>query len=165
MRRTSFIIASLLTGVLIHLVFSRFLTVFQIGPDVLFLFVIAYAFILGPLMGETLGFGWGLLADSFGTSLFGVQSLLFALPGYLCGKLKRRVDSERPIPQVVIAIVASGFYSGGILFVQSTMEEVGYRLSVGTFLLKVFMNALLVTIVFWMSNRWIALWKIDPDHP
>jgi len=164
MIRTYFFIVTVFCGLLLHIIFSRYLSIFHASPDILLLLVVANGFLLGPLTGETLGFVLGLLADALGVSLFGLQTLLFVLAGYAAGKLSHHVDSERQTPQVVIACLATLFYVFGLSFIQSIFEEGGGRVSFGYLLLELSLNALMVTPIFWAADRWISLWKINREH-
>jgi rod shape-determining protein MreD len=118
----------------------------------------------GPLMGEVLGFFWGLLSDSIGVNLFGMQSFLFSMAGFIAGGLRRRVAGERPGVQIVIALIATLFYCLGAAILNSLFEGGKGRLSFWSFLLEAFLNALAVTAIFAVSERWINLWKLEGEH-
>src|SRR4051812_25054060 len=107
MIRFSFVCITLLIGILIQAVLSHYLSLYDAAPQVFLLMTIAHGFLFGPIMGEVLGFGWGLMSDASGVRLFGLNALLLALAGYLAGCLRRRVDSERPAAQIVIGLVST----------------------------------------------------------
>jgi len=130
----------------------------------LLLMTVAQGFILGPLAGECFGFLWGLLADSMGVHFFGLQSGLLALAGYLSGKLRRRVASERPPAQIMIALVSSLLYVLLGYFVQVLVDGSVQVSLVKPLLLGTVLNVLVVTAIFYLYDRWSFLWRIEPEH-
>lgn len=164
MKKVLYGLASLVLGISLHIIFNRYLANYGIGPHLLLLFVVAHGFLVGPMMGEILGFCWGLTMDAMGVNLFGLQSLLFALAGYLAGKLRRRVASERISTQLFIAVITTGYYFLGSYLIR-TVLEVGHQAITFTHLfLALFFNILLVTAVFWVMEWWVAVWRVNQEN-
>jgi rod shape-determining protein MreD len=159
-----FYIATLLLGFLLELVIGRYLSLFGVGPDLLMLMVIAMGFALGPVVGELFGFSWGLLADTVGVTMFGVHCFILTLLGYAAGRLRRRMDTERPAPQVVIACLATVLSASLLSFIRSFLEEGGDKLSIFSLLIAIVLNGLLASGVFWLIDHWIEMWRIDREH-
>jgi rod shape-determining protein MreD len=159
-----FYFATLLGGFFLELLVGRYLSLFGVGPDLLLLMVIAMGFALGPVIGELFGFGWGLLADTVGVTLFGSHCFILTLLGYAAGKLRRRMDTERPGPQVVIACLSTLLSASLLSFIRSFLEEGSDKIGLGYLLIAVMLNGLLASGVFWIAERWIELWKIDREH-
>jgi rod shape-determining protein MreD len=164
MRRLFFGLLTLFIGMLFQLVCSRYLSIYGASPQVLLLFVVAIGFIYGPMMGETLGFFWGLMSDSMGVSMFGMQALLLTLAGYISGSLRRRVASERLSAQMVIAVIATFFYNVGASTLYQMFEEGGGRNSIFSFTVEAVINALFVAAVFSLTERWIYIWKLNHEY-
>jgi rod shape-determining protein MreD len=162
--RFIFIVSTLVLGFVVHMAAHRYLSVFNIGPDILLLLVLANAFSQGPLMGEIMGFCWGLMADCLGVSFFGLQSFLFSAIGYFAGHLRRRIDTERPIPQVVVALLGTVVYSLGSTLIRSVLEQAGQRISLPLFLLQCAYNAALAIPVFWIMTGWIYMLRMNYDQ-
>lgn len=158
--RFSFFLVTLFAGMLMEIVSSRYLSVRGIAPQMLLLLVIAHGFILGPIMAESLGFAWGLMADATGVSLFGLQTFLLALGGYIAGRFRRRIASERATTQMVVAFLASVFYGIGVFFLHSAFEAKGGRVYWEGLLLQTLLNIAAVTIVFALTEFWIRVWKV-----
>ena len=164
MRNFLYGLITVILGAFIHFIFNRYLSGYGVTPQLLLLIVVAHGFLLGPMMGEILGFSWGLMMDSIGVSFFGLESLLLALAGYLAGKLRKRVASQRPTAQIFIALGATAYYFGTSSLVTYVLESTLLSISwVAIFLGAVF-NVLLVMAVFWVVEWWILIWKINQEH-
>lgn len=162
--RFTFYAITFLVGGFCQIIFSRYLTFWGASPDLLMLAVLAFGFIFGSVVGQWLGFSWGLWMDTIGVHLFGLNGFLFALMGYLAGKLRRRIDSERPIPQLVIALMGTLFYCVGFYVIQSVLNEPTNRLSWTFYLLKTFFNGVLSLAVFWGVVFWTSLWQMQQER-
>ena len=164
MMRFSYAVFTLIAGFALQLICSRYVALHGVAPDLLLLFVVAHGFLCGPFVGEVMGFFWGAMADSMGSQLFGMQSLLLTLAGYLTGRLRRRVASERPTGQIVIALIATSFYGLGASFVTSIFDPGAPRVSIWLIFFQALFNALIMPIVFVMSEKWMELWAMDHEH-
>lgn len=163
MKRFLYVVSTIFIGVLIHLVFHQFLSLYGISPQLLLLFVVCHGFLAGPIMGQTMGFIWGVMLDSIGISFFGMQSFLFALAGYAAGKLRRRVAGERPSSQLVVGFVTSLYYFSGVALIKIMLVGDPQSPSLPLIILGVLFNVLLVIAVFWVSEWWLNLWQIEKE--
>lgn len=159
-----FYLLTIALGFLLQIVFGHYLSIFGIGPNFLLLLVLAFGFALGPVVGESMGFVWGLLSDVAGVSLFGLNAFLLTLFGYAAGKLRRRIDSERTAPQVVMACLSTVLATGIMSGIYSVLEENKDRIGLVFLILSVLLNGLLSAGVFWAVELWIEMWKINRDH-
>jgi rod shape-determining protein MreD len=162
--RILFFIVTLLGAIVLDIFCQRYLSFYGVGPQVLLLIVLAHGFMAGPLTAETLGFFLGILSDTMGVSLFGMNALLLPLAGYIAGKLRRRVASERPAAQVAIAIFGTLSYAMGVkillrLFEPDTSRSVLHLIAIGGI-----MNILLVTAIFWAVERWVDIWHTPTEQ-
>lgn len=155
---------TLLLGFLLKLVVHRYFTLYGVGPNVLMLAVLGFGFAYGSLAGELLGFSWGLGLDAMGSSLFGLQALLFTILGYVAGRLRRRVASDRAMGQIVVGFMTTLLYGAGFNFLAGQFEPGVQRLSLTHLLLQSLLNAALTPIVFILVDRWIDLWRIDRER-
>lgn len=164
MIRFIFIFFTVILGILLQVILGRYLSLYDAQPQVLLLLVVANGFLLGPVMGVTLGFVWGILSDASGVRLFGINTFLLALAGYLSGQLRRRVASERMTSQLVLSLVASLYYAVGVSTLYRIFDESGRAFSFGHFILEAIYNALFVTVFFAFTERWAASWRIQSEH-
>ena len=164
MIRFGYVTSTLIVGVLFQIVLTRYLSMYDAAPQVLLLLTVTHGFVFGPIMGEALGFSWGLMSDATGVRLFGMNALLLTVIGYLAGRLRRRVASERLTAQLVVAVVATIYYAVGASNLHSLFEEAGSRFSFLRFFLEAIYNMLIITVLFLFTERWLRLWKIEPEH-
>lgn len=164
MMRFAYVISTLVIGVIIQIALTHYLSLYDAAPQVLLLLTAAHGFMFGPIMGEVLGFSWGLMSDASGTRLFGLNTFLLALAGYIAGKLRRRVASERQAPQLVISVILTTYYAIGMSQLYGLFDEAGHRFSLLHFILEIIYNGLFVSILFYLTERWIELWRIPEEH-
>jgi rod shape-determining protein MreD len=164
MNRFLFVFVTLLTGLLVQLFFERYLSLFNASPQLILLAVVAHGFLFGPIVGEILGFFWGIVCDSMGTDLFGLNTLILTIAGYVSGKLRRRVASERAAGQLVIALFATIYYWLAAAFLYSVFEDVTMRIPLLTFVLELLLNVVFVSVVFWLTDRWVDIWGLEREH-
>jgi len=158
-----FILITILSGFLSEFICRHYLSLFGVAPNALLLLTLSFGFILGPLQGAVLGFIWGLMADSMGSQLFGLSSFVLTLFGYLAGKLKRRFDAERAVPQIVIASVSTLANAFMSFLIYRLTEEMENAVAFGPLIVEVIMNGLLAAGIFWISDRWVEMWQIERD--
>lgn len=165
MKKTLFYICTIMLGIVLHVFCEWYLSFFyNVGPQVLLLFVMAIGFLCGPIMASTLGFFWGLVSDAMGVSVFGMNACLLPLAGYISGKLRRRVASERPTAQVAIAFFGTLLYSAGVRILLGIFEPGVARSLLHSVFIGGVMNVLLATAIFWCVEQWIALWRIHTEQ-
>ncbi len=164
MIRFLFVCGTLIVGALLQLVLHHYLSLYDASPQVLLLLTIAHGFIFGPIMGEVLGFCWGLMSDASGIRLFGMNALMLALAGYVAGHLRRRVASERPTAQMVIALVATLYYMLATAGLHAMFDEAQGHFSILHFMLEAVYNVLFATVLFVFTERWVSLWHIPQEH-
>lgn len=157
-------VVTFFVGGAVHLLFNRYMTVGEAGPEILLLFVVAHGFLVGPLAAETLGFFWGLAVDSMGVGLFGLQSFLFAVAGFTAGALRRRVASARPAAQLAIGFTATVYYLAGSYFMRVLAGGAQYGWSPLAVIISVILNVFLVVIVFFLLERWIDYWRLESEE-
>jgi rod shape-determining protein MreD len=163
MKNFLFVVSTLFVGAIAHFFCLRYLSVSSAAPDVFLLLTAAVGFACGPMMGQVLGFSWGLIADTTGTELFGISAFTLALVGFLTGVLRRRVASERVTAQLVIGVVATIFQSACSSVLLSLFESAG-RGSIGELVLECLMNIVLVPWVFLATERWLDIWAVEREH-
>lgn len=159
-----FFLTTLIVGVCLQAIGSRYLSLFDAAPQLLLLFVVAHGFIFGPVWAQLLGFGWGLISDSMGIELFGMNAFLLTFLGFLAGALRRQVSSERLTAQLVVALSATALYAFGAWFLNDIFDGGGGRIRVVSFIVEALYNVFLVGGVFAVTERWADIWKIEREH-
>ena len=94
-----------------------------IGPDLLLLVTISFAFLKGKQQGSFMGFLLGLLEDLATGGFFGVNTLSHMALGYACGIFSNRVLRDSFILPVVAAVVST---TATFCFMELIMALLGY---------------------------------------
>ena len=90
-----FFIAGLI--LVLQLLLVDFLSLNQIRPDFLVIFIIYLSMIKGKIYGMTIGFSIGILSNLFGVgSYFGLEPFSLTIVGYLSGYLKNIYEKVLP---------------------------------------------------------------------
>lgn len=163
MTRFLFVITTLFAGVFLQHFFNRYLSIGGAAPDAFLLLTVAFGFVCGPVLGQVVGFLWGLVADSSGTELFGMSPFVFTVAGFVAGALRRRVASERLTGQLVVGLAATVYQALAVSFLLSTFESAG-RLDGIKLLIEAVLNVLFVPWLFLGAERWLDLWGIEREH-
>ena len=161
--RVFFVVATLIFGVFAQLFCHRYLSLGSAAPDAFLLLTVAFGFACGPVMGQVLGFLWGLIADTSGTQLFGMSALMLTLAGFTAGALRRRVATERMTGQLVVGLVATVYRALASSFLLSTFEASG-RLNLFVLIVEAILNVVFVTWIFIGVERWLDLWGVEREH-
>lgn len=106
------IFLTILVSLIVQLLVMGYLSICGAGPQILLVSVIFLSLRYGPLFGEIYGFIAGLFLDTFAISVFGINSLVFTMVGYVYGNLSRRINESRILVQVLLAFVASYLHVG-----------------------------------------------------
>ncbi len=161
--RAFFFIFTLAGGIFLQFFFHRYLSLGSAAPDAFLLLTVATGFTCGPVMGQVMGFVWGLIADTSGTQLFGLSALILTMAGFVSGLLRRRVASERMTGQLVVGLVATIYQALASFFFLSTFESAG-RLNPLVLIVEAVLNVVFVPWIFIGMERWLDLWNIEREH-
>jgi rod shape-determining protein MreD len=98
--------------------FSTYMRVGDVVPNLFLIFVISYAVIGGAKYGFWWGFVVGLIMDSIsGIRLFGFSAILFMYIGLFVGGLSHRFYRENTFPTVTFVFVMTFLYNSVSYFV------------------------------------------------
>lgn len=161
--RAFFVFATLVGGIFVQFFFHRYLSLGSASPDAFLLLTVATGFACGPVMGQVVGFLWGLLADASGTQLFGLSALTLTIAGFIAGLLRRRVASERMTGQLVVGLVATLYQAITTFFFLSTFESAG-RINGTVLAVEAVLNVVFVPWIFIGMERWIDICGIEREH-
>jgi len=147
-------LGTFLGGVLIQIVLTSILPGPHFCPHIPLLMTLASGLFQGSVMGESLGFSWGLALDAMGTTAFGTQGFILCLIGYLSGRISRRVNAEEPVSQMVFGFLGTAVYFVCFHYLTRMFGGIGQSLSFGLVLSVMVMNVLLAPFVFSFMNWW-----------
>jgi rod shape-determining protein MreD len=100
----------LICGLVIQILMQKYMSIFNVAPQVLMLNVIFFALIKGSLFGEMYGFTCGLFIDAFSISPFGTNAFILTLIGYIFGMFSHKLDEAQLSVHMVSTVIASFFY-------------------------------------------------------
>ena len=121
--------------------------------------VLFFGFTRGALVGNGVGFAWGLLMDAASMGILGIQALLLGTCGYLAGTLSRQLDAGKMETQAVFSFLMSA----GYLFLYYGLDRLlSHESRAFSWMLlgQPLANALVAPAVFWIFERWSDLWEM-----
>lgn len=163
MNRFVFVAATLALGAVAQFFCQRYLSLSNAVPDVFLLLTAAHGFACGPMMGQMLGFFWGMIGDSTGTEAFGLSAFNLTAVGFMAGVLRRRVASERVTAQLVIGLVATLAQAILALALLSVFDS-AMRIRLLDVIVESVMNVVFVPWVFLATERWLDVWSVEREH-
>jgi len=157
-RRILFYIVLFAVGICLQVMWPMRFAPFNVGPHFLLILTIYIALMRGPLVGETMGFLWGLSADGISVTLFGSQAFLLTLIGFISGKMSRNLDESKPWAQIIFILAMSVMYFGGLYALFRIFIGADRRIGAAFLVVHPIINALLAPVVFWLVGRGANLW-------
>jgi len=114
---------TVITGLLAQLLFMQYASVYGAAPQVMLVCVIFMALRYGPLFGEIFGFAAGLVLDTFMLSVFGVNSMVFTVTGFVYGSLSGKINEQKLGVQLLLAFAASCLLAGMLWFTSAVFSH------------------------------------------
>lgn len=140
MRKELFSIIVLIIIILSDILFFRILPFF-IRPNLFLAYIVFFALFFGHTETVIWSFFIGAILDFIYLKIFGINTLLFLIIGYLIGWLNKRVDERLKKVQIIILLLASVLY-----FLLYFLFSLIFNLSV-KFLSLFFLN-IISTVIF-----------------
>lgn len=113
----------------------------------------------GPLVGQLMGFGWGLLMDASSLGLMGLHTLIYAAAGYTGGMVRRQLDETKAWTQAIFSFAATIAYLALYMVLYHFFSiggvPVTWRLA-----LQPLANAVIAPMEFWCLERWSEAWTM-----
>lgn len=100
----------LVLSFLIQLLFLDNMKVAGVKPDILAITVVFFAIFFGPGIGAEAGLVSGLLKDVYSLDIFGANSVLMLLMGFVVGVLSPKIFKESKLTQLSIVFLSSVLY-------------------------------------------------------
>jgi rod shape-determining protein MreD len=141
------------------------ISIFGTSADLTPLVVMAVGLLAGSIPGAIMGFGVGLLVDTFLFQTLGVTSLLFIAIGYWSGRLRELRDPSHGLVPMAAGAAATAFAGLGMTLIQFLL---GVDSPVSLLLLQqifvtVLVNTLIALPVYAVVRR--LLQPVLPQHP
>lgn len=140
-----------------QMTFSSRLSIYGSFPNLLLLATIFFAIHTGPIPGEITGFFSGLLSDASSTSIFGSQTFMLTLIGYITGRLQGKINEEKNIAQMALVLSMSFLYVLGLIFFNVLFGGSAERFKVEISLLQPVYSTL-ISPLFFLALQKIVFW-------
>lgn len=133
-----------------------------VSANLVLIAVLYFGLSRGPMVGEGLGFFWGLMIDASSLGILGTHALLYASAGFLAGMLRRQLDEDKGWTQVIFSFAISFLYVVFSLIVERMFAS-AVRTPSWSMLAQPFINALVAPLLFWFLRAWSQLWDLFPE--
>jgi rod shape-determining protein MreD len=163
MKKTLYYFITLLAILWIQMASDYFVGASGFSSNVVLIVVLYFGLARGPLVGESLGFLWGLLVDASSLGLIGLHALLYAGAGYLAGMLRRQLDQDKIWTQSIFSMIVSALYLVLYLLLDR-MFSMGIRPLSWSISFQPLSNGFIAPFVFWLMQRWAQLWDYLPQE-
>jgi rod shape-determining protein MreD len=163
MKKTLYYISTLLVVLWIQMASDYFVGASGLSSNVVLIVVLYFGLATGPLVGESLGFIWGLLVDASSLGLIGLHALLYAAVGYLAGMLRRQLDQDKVWTQSIFTLIVSTLYLV-LYLLMDRMFAMGTRPLSWAIGVQPLSNGIIAPVVFWLMQRWARLWDYLPQE-
>ena len=157
-KKTFFYVSTFIIILCVQIMGSRVFAPFGITPNYLLILTIYFSLIRGPLIGEMLGFFWGLGADSITVELFGAQAFLLTVVGFLSGRMSRKLDESKPWALMIFVFCMSVLYFAGLYVLNRIFAVAGRNIGFAVLIFNPLLNALLAPFIYWITRQWVQLW-------
>jgi rod shape-determining protein MreD len=134
-----------------------------VSANIVLIAVLFFGLARGPLVGELMGFLWGLLMDASSLGLMGLHALLYASAGYLAGMLRRQLDQDKVWTQSIFTLIISVLYVVVYLILDRIFSLGPHPVSWAMGIQPI-SNAVIAPAVFWLLQRWTQLWDYLPQE-
>ncbi len=127
---------------------------FGFVPDFSLIFLLAFSWHYGSLLGSIAGFIVGLHVDFLSLAPMGFHSLLFTITGYLYGRLQDNIAPDIALLPMLAALIAAALKYGG-----AVLLDLVFALNLGmaeafslTTLWEILADILVAPLVFFLSR-------------
>lgn len=133
----------------------------RVSADIVLMGVLYFGLLRGPIVGQALGFVWGLLIDASSLGLLGLHVFLYASAGYAAGMLRRQLDGAQAVAQAIFTFAVSVCCAAGYLAVSHLFASVQGP-AAWPLVIQPLVNAILAPVFFWLARRWSVGWRLFP---
>ncbi|MHC4268768.1 MAG: rod shape-determining protein MreD [Planctomycetota bacterium] len=151
------IISVILCISLIQTTLLHHISVLGIQPDLFIVFLIFHS--LNSKLERSVHSNWviGLAKDCFTEGLFGLNTVLFVIMGYLISMIKDNIYGKHLATQILVTLIISLIYNFLYLFMLSiSFTSTGLLPIVWKCPLIAIYNSMMVFPVFWLFNKYYS---------
>jgi rod shape-determining protein MreD len=129
---------------------SNHLAIGGVSPDFILIAISLAAFILGPIPGQIIGFGVGLIVDIISGGLLGISAFTFSIIGYAVGLVGRKVYGNNILITITILFVVTLLKASVFSMLAAIFLKPGYfgYFSHGKIFLEAVLNSIAAPVLF-----------------
>lgn len=142
---------------LIQTTLLHHIKVLGIQPDLFIVFLVFHS--LNSKLERSVHSNWviGFAKDCFTEGLFGLNTILFVITGYLISMIKDNIYGKHLATQILVTLIISLIYNFLYLFMLSiSFSSTGLLPMVWKCFLIAIYNSIMVPPVFWFFNRYYS---------
>ncbi|KAA3600510.1 MAG: rod shape-determining protein MreD [Candidatus Scalindua sp. AMX11] len=128
--------------------------IFDVHPDLFLIFTIYFSLNFNPTRSFHVNWATGLAKDLFSSNLFGLNTIMFVIAGYLISIIREEIYRKHLFTQILVTFFISMIYNFiSILMLFSTLQSVNFLTMIWKCPTIAVYNALIVPPVFWLLDR------------
>ncbi len=142
---------------LIQTTLLHHISVLGIQPDLFIVFLVFHS--INSKLERSVHSNWliGLAKDCFTEGLFGLNTVLFVIMGYLISMIKDNIYGKHLATQISVTLIISLIYNFSYLFMLSlSLTSTGLLPMVWKCPLIAIYNSIMVPPVFWLFNKYYS---------
>ncbi len=142
---------------LIQTTLLHHISVLGIQPDLFIVFLVFHS--INSKLERSVHSNWliGLAKDCFTEGLFGLNTVLFVIMGYLISMIKDNIYGKHLATQILVTLIISLIYNFLYLFMLSiSFTSTGLLPMVWKCPLIAIYNSMMVPLVFWLFNKYYS---------
>ncbi|MCP5003826.1 MAG: rod shape-determining protein MreD [Planctomycetes bacterium] len=148
------VIGILLCISLIQTTLLSSISVFDIHPDLFFIFAVYFSLTFNLTRSFHVNWAAGLTKDIFSDNLFGLNTIMFVLTGYLLSMIREDIYRKHLFTQILVTFIISIIYTFISLFmIFNSLPSVNFLTMMWKCPTIAMYNALIVPPVFWLLDR------------
>ena len=148
------IIIVLLCISLIQTTLLFYISIFNIHPDLFFIFLVYFSLNFDIERSFYGNWAAGLAKDFFSGNLFGLNTIMFVVIGYLISLIKDEIFRKHLFTQILVTFVVSIIYNFvSVFMICFSLKSVNLLTMVWKCPTIAIYNALVVPPIFWLLDR------------
>lgn len=148
------VISILLCISLIQTTLLRSLSIFDIHPDLFLIFTVYFSLNFNLTRSFHVNWATGLAKDLFSDNLFGLNTLIFVIVGYLISMIREDIYRKHLFTQILVTFIISMIYNFiSLIMLFSSLPSMNFLTILWKCPTIAVYNALIVPPAFWLLDR------------
>jgi rod shape-determining protein MreD len=142
-----------LFGVVLQFSLAKYAAPMGLFPNVILVGLVFIALARGPLVGQLMGFAWGISWDAFSVDTFGSHALALTCIGFFAGQLKKQWNESKFITQMTLIGIASVLFLLELVIIHTIFDS-SEKLGIWNYIscIQVLYNMIIAPVIFWIID-------------